>query len=1047
MKINPKEEAVLKLIKKDLSYENYFFKKVKDAKWFYPLKKLGYFDPSKNPINRPAKDKGYFIIPQWNILDYLERISKQASMPENEGYIEELIKIIKKVSLYKNKEGKNIDNYHTWWYFVKILSNLPNNKISIETISLIQIWLRSKFGGSHVDADIVKILLPKFLYEGAKSDDLKKAEKLVDYITDFIWIKRKGFFSGEEEESLGVVEKHWLINSFIEGAMAKKVGKLCSINIVYILANKLKTIIKNKPHNNWLDVDDKKITYRFSIELDKDNVYLCTIGTYYKKKKDKKEEFLQSYIIKPKELCRFLVIAKNLESFSKQIKEKIGDIKIPKNVKKEIKNNIKNTYFRVYEDYSYIWLKDLFNTTESNLYEFKHIILGILTDVILEKAISDPLSTKKIIEEFIYGDYKHNVFTRLALIVITNNWYLYKEFFWKLFSSKGRSLLEEPAFEIDMRKLLKLNIGNFNKSEKEKINKFIINGPKKYLQKDNREKYIMYWKQRWLGVLKTDPYFTKQYKLIKSISKLDDDKRESGETGWVGPGTSPITEDKIFSTNNKKLAEIINKFKQKDLFSSESTAEGLATNIENVVGKHPEKFVEDLGPFIDTGYYYVSHILSGLKIAWKNKIIFDWNKALVFIQKYINRTEFWENKLSASSGIYNATSNWIIGNIGELIQEGVSDDEWSIPVSNFIRIKEIFLIIANKAQEKEIPKDFPQHVINCGWGKCIIGLVYLTLRIARINKGGKTDVWDKELKSIFEIYLKRKMHDAYTILGEHLINFSFLNKKWTEEQILMINKSKNEKQWEAFMSGYLASNIVNLELYKLMKRHYIEGLSFKFEESMLNNRLIDHIGIAYLNNIESIDKNGLLALLWEEWDVNHITALIDYFWSQRDSLTENKEKSRTHSNMRQKIIDFWEKIYIKLSKKNKPFTIEDEEILSDVIKLATFITALNDKNYHWIMLSARYVENRYNSTFLFERLNFIKNKGIKSLIGVKIAKIFLEVLKTYQPTYDPSDIHSIVEFLFRINNPEISKYTRRICNIYAEKGIDIVNKIYDQYNS
>src|SRR3989304_6772158 len=162
MTLTPKEASVLKLVQEDAAYENYFFKKVADTKWFYPLKEMGYFSPEKAPGPIPADQEGYFIIPEWNILSYLDRLSERSSS-EAEGYIEELLKIIKDVSEYRAPNGRLIDNYRTFYFFVKILHNIPNRRIPVDILKLIPGWLNSRFDTSVVGSEITTKLLPKFL--------------------------------------------------------------------------------------------------------------------------------------------------------------------------------------------------------------------------------------------------------------------------------------------------------------------------------------------------------------------------------------------------------------------------------------------------------------------------------------------------------------------------------------------------------------------------------------------------------------------------------------------------------------------------------------------------------------------------------------------------------------------------------------------------------------------------------------------------------------------------------------------------------------------
>jgi len=1047
--MDPKRLAILQLMSQDSAYENHFFKTKKNPIWFLELKKRGYFDPKKNPTIQPADKEGYYVIPQWNVLEYLERIAEQVNIPENEKYIDELLEIIKNVSRYKDDKGNVIDNYRTWWFFIKILLKLPNEKIPMEILDLVPIWLRSQYGGSLVDADAATKLLPKFLYEGAPPDDIKKAESLINSLTDFIWIQKKGIFTEKEDEAHGVVEDHWLIESFIEKGNAKLMGKLCDKQVIYNIAEKLKLILNHK-QNSRLNIDYEGQTYRLSAKTEKDFEYVCQIGTYKKKTKLGEEDFRDDYSIDIKELVSFTIKAKKSEEFMKQLAELIENTDIPSEVKEKMKANLGDLYRYIYHDYSYIWFKDLiFLPPSRKLHDFKHILVYILAESLFELQSKDPAKAEEIANTFLSENFQHQVFKRLVVALIAKNWTNYKDIFWsKLLKDKEFPLLEDPAFENEMRFLLKENVKNFSEDKKTEIDKLISQGPQKYIIEENKGKYIQYWQQRWYGVLKEDPFFVAKYSALRTASTYDDEKEErEGEFGWVGPGPSPLTEEEILQIPNLELAKTISDFKERDILGKGPSAEGFAKAIESAVKKNPGKFAEDMDPFLNAGFYYVDYILDGFKAAWASRLSFDWIKVLNFIQQYIDRPIFWKNKLTVKAGFYDADNKWIIGSFGELIQEGTKDDEWSIPTDAFPIAKKIFFLIANKtAKDKKDSNNFPGHVLNCGLGKVNIGLLYLTLRIARLQKEDEKVEWDKELKDIFDTFLDRNIYDAYTVLGENLISYAYLDKEWATQQIKSIAETKDKVLWDAFMSGYLAASRVNLDLYKLMRANYIKALTFNFEESILNERLIDHIGIGYLNGVETIDGGGLLQIIWGKWDPKQIMALSGYFWSQRDSLTEKKGETELDKEMRKRIIQFWRDVYNKVKDK-KELSKEDKDILSEITKLIIFLPSIEDESYRWLMLSAPYVQEHFNSPYLLECLNKFKDKGEKIATAKRIANIFLEMLKSFKPDYDQEDIRSLVDFLYQANDAEVKKLANSICDQYAKSEIEIVTDIYKKYNS
>src|SRR4030042_2924968 len=241
--LTDKELKTINLILEDISYENYFFKKVKNLKWFYPLKEKGFFTPQKAPAQKPAEQEGYFIIPEWNILSYLEKVSQQAREPANEKYIDELLTIIKEVSNYRDSNSQHVDNYRTWYYFVKILLNLPNEKITEQVINLIPIWLDSKFDTSVPGSEITTKLLPKFLTDSP--EDIKKAEKIIASITAIkthAFSEKRAKILGEKEEKRLVVDPYWLNEAFSK--YSEIIGVKCSTRVIEDLASKIKGLFK-----------------------------------------------------------------------------------------------------------------------------------------------------------------------------------------------------------------------------------------------------------------------------------------------------------------------------------------------------------------------------------------------------------------------------------------------------------------------------------------------------------------------------------------------------------------------------------------------------------------------------------------------------------------------------------------------------------------------------------------------------------------------------------------------------------------------------------
>lgn len=251
-------EFILRLIQ-EKHYGNYFFKKITAVFWFYILKRAGYFAPDKAPGPQPADREGSFIIPDWNVLRYLERVSQQVSKPGNEKYIDELLDIIKDVSMYKDAEGNHIDNYRIWWYFIKILLNLPNDKITQEIINLIPVWLDAKYTIASQGVDIARKLLPKFLFSSATPEDIHKAEIIINHMTAFKMVplseERAKLLDGKEEKATFAIDAHWLKEAFKKYALI--IGEKCTRRVVDDLVNKLSKLLRRKEDGTYTSLHDE----------------------------------------------------------------------------------------------------------------------------------------------------------------------------------------------------------------------------------------------------------------------------------------------------------------------------------------------------------------------------------------------------------------------------------------------------------------------------------------------------------------------------------------------------------------------------------------------------------------------------------------------------------------------------------------------------------------------------------------------------------------------------------------------------------------------
>lgn len=1043
MALNPKEEAVLNLIEEDSAYENYFFKKASDIKWFDSLKGKAFFAPQKAPIPNPTDQEGYFVIPEWNVLPYLERVSQQVSIPGNEKYIDDLLAIIKDVSNFKDASGKHIDNYHTWHYFTKILLNLPNEAITEEIINLISIWLDSRFSTSLPGAEIAGKLLPKFL-SSDKPEDWKKAERLIEIITDIKWVplpEAQRNLHERDIEARTIIEPHWLRKGFEKNF--ERIGTVCSIRVIEAIAKRALSIF-SKQYDRSYDVDYEDKKYEITHTLLEDGKHEIAVRVL--KYPEDWDGYSWSKIEKTLVTSFPISGFENKAAFVAKVKE--GLIK---NVFGALCTELDEAISSIYSlhDYSHIWYRSLSASPDHiRVDDTENVLTFILKEILAAEARVNQKETSEVLEKFLSWNYPYPLFKRLVLYIVANEWDKYKGYFFKVVDLEEVRCFEGSEYEAELSVLLKNNFGKFSAGEKEIMKKIIEAGPQ-YLPPENPDKYMAYWKQKWLSLMKDDPLFAPLFEEQKKVTGIEKEKFAFGTEFKTseGFGPSPLLAEEILNLTITELAMKLKEFRSEKKWEGMTVA-GFSVALKEAVMANPGKFVEKLGHFEDVGFIYVYKILDGLKDTWKAKKAIDWGKVVDFIAPYIKKDQFWKDEYVVEPGTWlgGADHEWITGMIAELIQEGTSDDAWAFSEDYFDKAREIiFTLLREPEKDKEIT-DYVTYTLNTSCGKLMTVLVYLALRIARVNekKGVKTEPrWSDAYKEKFDEILNKKIIEAYVSLGRFLPYLAYLDKEWVKGKIEQVISEKDTKYWRAFMEGYLSIGRVYDDLYALMRPHYEHGLSYEFKERHDREYLIQHICIGYLRGNEKLgDPNGLFRKIVDEWKPEQIREVIGFFWMQRGILTESTEENE---KMREKIIVFWRLLYEKYKNKDEgSMTQEDKHILSAVSKLAAFLPTIDAESYEWLVVSSPYVQEDFNSPFFIEYLDALKDKGDRSETAKYIGDVYLKMLDKITPDFDQEHIRSIVAFLYDASARDSAN---RICNIYGSRGHEFLRDLYEKNSS
>jgi hypothetical protein len=1041
--LSPKEEAVLQLIEEDTAYKNYFFNKVSDLKWFLPLKEKGYFAPQNAPGPQPADEEGYYSIPWWNVLTYLEKVSEQVDLPENEKYIDELLQIIREVSTYTDATGKHIDNYHIWRIFVIFLNNIPREKIPIDVIKLIPIWLDSKFDTSLVGSEIGLKLLPKFLAGEPSDEDITKAERIVDYITKVKPVKlpaeRAKLYNKEEEYKL-IIDSYWIKEIFDK--YAGDIGEKCTNSVIDNLCRRILPLLIKEDRFVSLEVDDK--SYLLSLSFRDKQYTVKVFDTAEKNKSEVEKAVMYQKAIEAPVIKEVVVENAKWQSFINHVLDELTSIdKFGSVNPDDLKRQINNLYANFHDQGTY---SSFYDESRSSLSDPLDALTYVLKSILLSRAIRRIDETKAILRQFFNHNYFY--FPKMALYIIGQNMDKYEDEFWRavLDSNLNCFFYEGLYFGDELRHVME-KLSPLSEEHREQLKKMIENGPRRILGEDDEE-YIKKWKQERYCALTKDTYFKKECESFKEQTGADYVLRPAVGAITVrwGEGPPPLTKDDILSMSNEKLAAYLKEFRTKHPWEG-PTVGGLARLIKECATEKPDKFIDNLSPFMDSYFIYIYEILGGIKDACNNKQIISWGKVFDFIHDYIDdRDVFWKDQLIAEQKDFlgGASHFWIIGTVMDLIQQATKDDSLAYGENQYEKVEKIIFLILSKLEpeeEKDI-KDYVTHALNSPHGKTIIALIHHALHVARV-KGLKEEIkWSSEIKSKYDALLKKNITESYALLGRYLPNLFYLDKEWTTGQVKGLYPKTADKYWEAFMDGYLSIGTVYHDLYGLMMPHYKFAISHNFREKRDNEHLVQHIALGYLIGFEDKDlgdEESLIRQVLDNGSNEQLLHLISFLWFQQRYLSDDSEENKKIIN---NIISLWKWIY-EDKYKDKPeaeITDDDKKILSALARLTVYLNCINEESAKWIMIAAPYANENYNSSFFIEALDKFEDMESLGYIG----KIFLKMLDHFIPDFDQKHICSIVEKLYKNN---YKKYADNICIIYGMKGYEFLRDLHEKYSA
>ena len=697
----------------------------------------------------------------------------------------------------------------------------------------------------------------------------------------------------------------------------------------------------------------------------------------------------------------------------------------------KIKYLVKHDYSDFNNKFSIYTIEDKAESPTKEDYEYQ--IVRFTRNMLL---LLDIDKTRGKIEQLLTE--KPPIFNRIAIYIINKNYQKLNDIFWGI----NRNFINEEELKHELYELVKNNCRLFTDEQVEKmINwiekaSYISSDVKHEYFKDNQEdikKYIALKKKEWLTALLE----TKNEKVLEKYNKYNDiNPKEITHPGydywfedWQGD-KSPISQEKLLEKTNKEIANYLINFKEEGEWGMFSIG-GLSYMFRESVFEQPERFVDDLNPFLEIPQIYQSDILSGINKGCRENKIFDWEKVFVFIEQTISVDYFWKAQHQKRKHNYR---EWVISEILELIKEVTKDDKNVNNLKFLPKIEKILLKLASKIEPKKYSaENIVNKAINSNLGKLLSAMVFYSFRYAKKNKSENTERWPKKIKIYFDKMLNRKDNphiELGAVVGKYLPSIYYLDKEWITINFNNIFNKEIQQLWEVAFSSYLFySATIYKEFYILFKQdnHLLKGIITNFEEEFSEKHFVQHICLAYLEGWEKLeDSNSTICKLIENKKIAHLEEVISFMGSKKSNLFIEKIKP------------LWRKMISVLENEiNDP---KYQKVIAKLINWLDLVDEMDNDIFNWIILSVKYIYLKPNIYSFLESLLVHSEKTPQ-----KIGMILIEMAD--KVVLYPRDEEVIKKIVQKIYEKDQKDSANKVAYTYGENRYYFLQDLHNKYNT
>lgn len=1021
-------EFALNLISLDESYKRYFFGKIQSGFWLKILKENGFFNPEYNP-KAPIQVNEGLKTPVWLPLIYLDRLSSTIEGEKKDLFTEQIIEIILNISKHPN------NNERTWYFVIKILTNIPTDKIPISLLDFIPNWLDSYFDSSMQSSELCEKLLPKFLNDNPTTEDIKKAEvvlknlfsiKIHESLNDNLTPNRRVRFYSK-------IDMYFLKDAMINRKLTSKIAFYCSDEIILFLANSLKKILLNfsSEINKNIFVDNNEYMVKATIVSESLNIFITN--------KSAISSDIKSISISNYESDNFAETKNKLVKELLELNSQYKNIEPNESNLNELTDELVNGTECILKTYP---LNDLSDNDHQYTLEEEVVFALILKDVLIEKVKCHPDKAILLLKEFACTNfYRIPFFRKIVFFVISENWEATKILFWEMLRDNDtHHYFSNNNYDYELKYTLNKIQKYLTADEIGLLKTIIENGP--FIDANNRSINPKRWQLYWYSALTEIDIFKNNFAMLsKELDVNFQNEKDKPESVTKKPFVL-ISADELLLKNNEDILAYIQDFNP-NAQTDKRVIDEFGKTLGEAIKKEPQRFSDEMTMFVNVHNICLFHILYAFTEALKAQKIFNLQKVFGFCNECIANKIISSNLQSSESTSSDLTIKSLTGLLFEWMQ--------SIPNKlDFNLLPEAKKIILNLARDIKPVEDFslknisvPYYSLSSTAGFIIRALIDYTILKAKNDKAKNgISIWEDDVKLNYEDMFEKGIIDSYIITGWYFNQLWYLDKDWLIKILNKIYKSE-DRLWLAFLRGYVIG-VPNTtkEKFDIIYPHFKKAIEKNIDhKDFHNNGIIRFIIHFYFSSYSESNSENLILLLIKNLNPKQNLDLINLIVQQNNKYKALEIKDK--NVFEEKILIIWSN----LAEKYKDIQSPDEQMV--IRKLHMFICftpILNETYTKLIVLSAKIFKD---TNFHFN--NFIeKLKNLKSIGEPKITVKFLsQILDSiiYPVGMTQEECQSMIQLTTFLYENEQVLIANNLCNKIAMLGEKCLVDIYNKYKA